>query len=65
LRSYDAVKKEGHFTVADLNEGELFETEKGKTFQRGKIRRKRIECLEVKTGLLYIFSPITLVKKIE
>lgn len=64
LRSYDAIKKEGHFTVAELHEGDLFQTEKGKIFRRGIVRRKRIECLEVKTGLLYIFSPITLVKKI-
>jgi hypothetical protein len=65
LRSYDAIKKEGHSTVADLMEGDLFQTDKGKIFRRGKVRRKRIECLEVKTGLLYIFSPITLVRKIE
>jgi hypothetical protein len=64
LRNYDAIKKEGHFTVADLQEGELFQTEKGKVFKRGAIRRKRIECVEIKTGLHYIFSPITLVKKI-
>lgn len=64
LRNYDAIKKEGHFTVADLQEGDLFQTEKGKVFRRGAVRRKRIECLEIKTGLLYIFSPITLVKKI-
>lgn len=63
LRNYDAIKKEGHFTVADLKEGDLFQTEKGKIFRRGVVRRKRIECLEIKTGLLYIFSPITLVKK--
>lgn len=64
LRNYDAIKKVGHFTVAELQEGELFQTEKGKVFRRGSVRRKRIECQEIKTGLLYIFSPITLVKKI-
>ena len=65
LRSYDAIKKEGHSTVAELSDGDLFQTDKGKIFRRGNVRRKRIECLEVKTGLLYIFSPITLVKKME
>jgi hypothetical protein len=65
LRSFDAIKKEGHSTVAELSEGDLFQTEKGKIFRRGSVRRKRIECLEIKTGLLYIFSPITLVKKIK
>jgi hypothetical protein len=65
LRSYDAIKKEGHSTVSELSEGDLFQTDKGKIFRRGSVRRKRIECLEVKTGLLYIFSPITLVKKMQ
>ncbi len=64
LRNYDAIKKVDHFTVSDLQEGDMFQTEKGKIFRRGVVRRKRIECLEIKTGLLYIFSPITLVKKI-
>jgi hypothetical protein len=65
LRSYDAIKKEDHSTVAELSEGDLFQTDNGKIFRRGSVRRKRIECLEIKTGLLYIFSPITLVKKIK
>jgi hypothetical protein len=65
LRSFDAIKKEDHSTVAELSEGDLFQTDKGKIFRRGNVRRKRIECLEIKTGLLYIFSPITLVKKIK
>ena len=65
LRAYDAIKKEGHSTVAELSDGDLFQTDKGKIFRRGNVRRKRIECVELKTGLLYIFSPITLVKKID
>ena len=63
LRNYDAIKKEGYVTVADLEVDDIFQTEKGKVFRRGNLRRKRIECLELKTGLLYIFSPITMVKK--
>lgn len=65
LRSYDAIKKEGYSTVADLKEGDLFKTDKGKVFRRGSVRRKRIECVEFKTNQLYIFSPITLVQKID
>ncbi len=64
LRSYDPIKKEGYSIVSDLKEGDIFQTDKGKVFRRGLVRRKRIECLELKTNLLYIFSPITLVKKI-
>ncbi|MBY0480404.1 MAG: SprT-like domain-containing protein [Chitinophagaceae bacterium] len=65
LRTYDAVKKEGHFTVASLQEGSVFQTDNGKIFRRGQLRRKRIDCMEIKTGLHYIFSPITVVKPIE
>ncbi len=64
LRSYDAIKKEGFSTVLELHEGDIFQTDKGKIFRRGLVRRKRIECIELKTNLHYIFSPITLVKKI-
>ena len=65
LRNYDTVKKEGHFTVSSLQEDAVFQTDNGKLFRRGKVRRKRIDCVEIKTGLHYIFSPITVVKLIE
>lgn len=65
LRQYDAGKKEGHFTVAAIAEGLIFQTENGKIFRRGPVRRKRIDCMELKTGLHYVFSPITMVKLID
>lgn len=64
LRKYDADQKVGHSTVVELEEGNLFQTENGKIFRRGAVRRKRIECVELKTGLHYTFSPITIVKKL-
>jgi hypothetical protein len=56
------LQKPGYIAVADLQEGVHFQTENGKVFLRGAIRRKRIACTEIKTGLQYSFSPITLVK---
>ena len=62
LRKYDAHKKEGWIPVNDVPEGALFQMENGKLFQKGKKRRKRFECIEVKTGLHYTVSPITEVR---
>jgi SprT protein len=59
LRKYDAVKKEGYVSIIDVPEGSLFQAEGGKIFRKGPKRRKRFECVEIKTGLHYIFSPIT------
>jgi hypothetical protein len=65
LRNYDVVKKEGHAFVANLAEGTLFESLKGRIFRRGKKRRIRIECVEITTGHVYSFSAITEVKVIQ
>lgn len=59
LRKYDLVKKEGHHPIIEVPEGALFQTENGKVFRKGAKRRKRFECVEVKTGLRYTFSPVT------
>lgn len=65
LRQYDAEKKEGHHHIIDIPEGNLFQTENGKIFRKGAKRRKRFECIEVKTGLHYSFNPITEVRIIH
>lgn len=59
LRKYDAPRKPGLLPVADVPEGALFQTENGKVFKKGPKRRKRFECVELKTGLHYTFSPIS------
>lgn len=64
LRKYDPVKKANHHPIIDVPEGALFATENGKIFRKGPRRRKRFECVEVKTGLRYTFSPVTEVKVI-
>lgn len=62
LRRYDTAKKTGLLHIADVAEGALFQTENGKLFRKGPRRRKRYECVEIKTGLQYTFSPITEVR---
>jgi SprT protein len=50
--------------VEQLQEGGLFRVENGKVFKKGKKIRKRIQCVEVATGKLYLFSPIYEVKAV-
>jgi SprT protein len=57
LKKYD-VKQSGLVMIEQLAEGSLFETEGGRIFKKGKQLRKRYECLDMKTGKLYLFSPI-------
>jgi hypothetical protein len=64
LRNYNTTKKAGFAIVEDIAIGSLFETEKGRIFKKGMKRRKRYECLEIKTGRLYSFSSIAEVKLI-
>lgn len=65
LRKYDTVKKAGYQHIIDIPEGALFEAENGRIFRKGAKRRKRFECVEVKTGLHYTFSPVTEVRVIQ
>ena len=56
LKKYDRAD---HIVLTeDIREGEHFKTSDGRIFQRGKQNRKRIECAEVRTGKLYLFSPV-------
>jgi hypothetical protein len=59
LRKYNPVSKPGVIPVAEVPEGALFKTENGRVFRKGPKRRKRFECTELKTGLLYTFSPVS------
>ena len=57
LRKYDghdANKK----LVEEIEDGRLFQTDDGRVFKKGNQLRKRIRCLEVKTGRIYLFSPV-------
>jgi SprT protein len=37
--------------------GDAFKLYNGKVFKKGKKRTKRFECVEIKTGKLYLFNP--------
>jgi SprT-like family. len=60
LKSFD--KDNGLVMVESLPEGQLFDIGEGRIFKKGKKLRKRYQCLEVKTGKLFLFSPIYEVK---
>ena len=51
--------------VEQIQEGQLFITKDGRVFKRGKLRRKRYECIEVSTGLKYHIGSIAEVKLYE
>lgn len=64
LWKYDA-KEDGIMMVEELTDGSLFAIENGTVFKKGKKLRKRFQCTEVKTGKLYLFSPVYEVKKVS
>lgn len=66
LRQYNINNSSnGYITIQMLPTSSFFETEKGRLFKKGLLRRKRYECLEIATNKLYSFSAIAEVKKIE
>ncbi|AXY78352.1 hypothetical protein D3H65_32090 [Paraflavitalea soli] len=60
LKRYD--RNNGMVLIEDVPEGQLFDIGEGRIFKKGKKLRKRYQCLEVKTGKMYLFSPIYEVK---
>jgi hypothetical protein len=60
LKKFD--RDNGLVMVEQLPEGQLFDIGEGRIFKKGKKLRKRFQCVEVKTGKLYLFSPIYEVK---
>ncbi len=64
LKNYD-VRKEGIILIEDLPPAALFMTKDKRIFTKGQKLRKRFRCTEVKTGLVYLFSPVYEVKLIE
>lgn len=55
LKQFDAPNDK-HY-VFELPLGSVFKTHNKKVFKKGKKRVKRFECMEVKTGKLYLFNP--------
>ena len=56
LSNYDENKTALQY-IFEISEGSVFRTTDGRIFKKGKIRRKRYECLESNSGRTYIFSP--------
>ncbi len=57
LRNYDA-NTNGFTLIEEVPLHGLFKLEDGKVFKKGEKQRKRFKCVEVKTGKIYLFSPV-------
>ncbi len=64
LKTYDA-RHNDMVMIEQISDGGLFQTAEGKIFKKGKQSRKRFYCEEVKTGKLYLFSPVYDVKPLS
>lgn len=59
LRSYDAkLPGENTISVEKLPVSSLFTMKNGRIFRKDSKLRKRYSCTEVKTGAVYLFSPL-------
>ncbi|MCC7523705.1 MAG: hypothetical protein IT250_02725, partial [Chitinophagaceae bacterium] len=54
---YDQKRDEKKL-VEEIELNGSFSTDDGRVFRRGDQLRKRIRCLEIKTGKTYLFSPV-------
>lgn len=57
LRKYDK-QGAGLHLVEEMPLNGLFRIKDGRIFQKGPQLRKRFKCMEVKTGKIYLFSPV-------
>ncbi|MEP7376618.1 MAG: SprT-like domain-containing protein [Chitinophagaceae bacterium] len=57
LRKYDA-KESHHRLVEEIALNALFRLNDGRVFKKGEKLRKRYRCVEVRTGKVYLFSPV-------
>ena len=64
LRKYD-TNSNGYKLVEEIPLNGLFKIDDGKIFKKGEKQRKRFKCLEVKTGKVYLFSPVYEVELIK
>ncbi|MES2849133.1 MAG: SprT-like domain-containing protein [Bacteroidota bacterium] len=64
LHRYDE-KGEGVVLVEAIPDGKSFKIKGGKVFRRIERIRKRIKCMEVPTGKIYLFSPVYEVETID
>ena len=57
LHNYDE-KKQGVHLIEQLADGSLFKIKGNRIFKKGEQVRKRYKCVEIKTGKMYLFSPV-------
>ena len=55
LKQFDERKADIHF-VHEVPSGNLFRIKNGRIFQKKGLRVKRYECIEVKTGRIFLFN---------
>lgn len=63
LRKYDASGN-NFLLVEQIPIQQAFRTPDGRIFKRGEKMRKRYRCTEIKTGRLFLFSPVYEVEKV-
>lgn len=61
LQQHDQAT-ENSITIEQLAVNGLFEFKEGRVFKKIEKLRKRYKCVEVKTGLIYLFSPLAPIK---
>ena len=64
LRKYD-TSNNGYKLVEEIPLNSLFKIDDGKIFKKGEKQRKRFKCVEIKTGKVYLFSPVYEVELIK
>ena len=55
LKQFDERKPDVHF-IHEVPSGSMFRIKNGRIFQKNGLRVKRYECMEVKTGRLFLFN---------
>jgi len=55
LKAFDEENDKNY--IFEIPHGGIFRIYNGKVFKKGERRIKRYECVEVKTGKIYLFQP--------
>lgn len=63
LRKYD-INNNGFKLVEEITLNGLFKLEDGKIYRREEKQRKRYRCIDIKTGKVYLFSPVFEVEEV-
>lgn len=63
MQRYDD-KPAGFVRVEELTANSLFTLKNGRAFRKQGLVRKRYRCVELKTGMIYLFNPLTEVEAV-